>query len=100
VAIMIPTMSRSMEQARVATDEANIRSAYAEAVTNAMLEEDGIGESSEITLKTSGGTDEVDIGGLNVTWHATGTTKTVITARMDDSGNVVVVDSAGAITFH
>ena len=70
VAIAIPTFSGQIEKANQATDAANCRAAYAEAVLNA-LENDGVGSATtDSTMKSDAWdklTDTKDIGGVLVT---------------------------------
>ena len=84
VAISIPIFSAQLEKAREATDEANIRSAYAEVMASALTEtgSDHVtmdGESGSRTYTYTGGVkakqqvdgwasgaDSVEIGGVSV----------------------------------
>ena len=64
VAIMIPTFASQLEKAREAADIANIRSAYAQAMVDALTSEDSIGEAtSEAMVQTTK-------GWSSVTWPA------------------------------
>lgn len=69
VAIAIPTFSGQIEKANQATDAANIRAAYAEAVLDA-LENDGTGSAVTDSTMKSGSwdklTDTKEIGGVPV----------------------------------
>jgi len=95
VAIMIPTMSRSMDRARTATDEANIRSAYAEAMSEYLLSDDAArtGTSESFTLRTSGEAD--DIAGHHVTWTAGDVTITV-----SGDGPQITGAGSGSVRFN
>lgn len=95
VAIMIPTMTTSLERARVATDEANIRSAYAEAMASYLLDTDGerSGTSESFTLRTSGEAD--DIAGYHVVW-----TQGPVSVTVSGAGAAVISSSGtGSVTF-
>lgn len=52
VAVMIPTMTTQLERARETADLANIRSAYAEAMVNALTGDTGSGESTTTVTMT------------------------------------------------
>ena len=52
VAIMIPTLTTQLERARETADLANIRSAYAEAMVNALTGDTGSGESTTTVTMT------------------------------------------------
>lgn len=70
VAIAIPTFSGQIEKANQATDAANCRAAYAEAILNA-LENDGEGSATTDSTMKSAKWDKLpdtkDIGGVPVT---------------------------------
>ena len=80
VAIAIPVFTGQLEKAKEATDEANIRSAYAEAVTNKL--------SDDVAYPTS--YDASKYGNLNysgkLTWtvDTTGLTITYDAVKIDD----------------
>ncbi len=80
VAIMIPTFNSQLEKAREAADIANIRSAYAEAMVNALDSSDGKG-----TAETPAMTQTVT-GWTKITWPTYLGTKLDVT-----KGNVVTV---------
>lgn len=92
VAIAIPTFSGQIEKANQATDAANCRAAYAEAVLNA-LQNDGVGNAeTDSTMKSDKWdklTDTKDIGGVAIT----GITK--------EKGKTMTVNVAadGTVTF-
>ena len=49
-AIAIPVFSTQLEKSRQATDLANIRAAYAEAMTNALSSDDGTGNATSVPM--------------------------------------------------
>lgn len=56
VAIMIPTLTTQLERARETADIANIRSAYAEAMVDALTSDNGTGEATtEAMTQTTAG---------------------------------------------
>lgn len=62
VAVAIPVLTNQLEGSREATDAANIRSAYAEAMVKAMNSEDGSGQSDDVTInqQTAGWTKVIE----------------------------------------
>ena len=55
VAIAIPTFASQLNKARVSTDEANIRSGYADVMLKVLTEEDGpVVDNTVFTLKKDG----------------------------------------------
>ncbi len=71
VAICIPTFSNSLNNARVATDEANIRAAYAEVMANYLANVDGDGDNGyviKITM-TGNASDNKTIGNFQGKWN-------------------------------
>ena len=66
VAVAIPVFSTQLEKSREATDLANMRSAYAEAVAESLTSEDGGGISSVYTLiQTDPDEGLFDVGGYD-----------------------------------
>ena len=90
IAIAIPTFASQLNKARVATDEANIRSGYADVMLKILTAETDIADGTTYQLKADGPTDTaggsktkgkptgtVEISGVTVTgWTATGQTVT------------------------
>ena len=90
IAIAIPTFASQLNKARVATDEANIRSGYADVMLKILTAETDIADGTTYKLKADGTTDTaggyktkgkptgtVEISGVTVTgWTATGQTVT------------------------
>lgn len=61
VAIAIPVFSAQLEKSREATDAANIRAAYAEAMTAALQSNDGTGSATSVEMtQTKAGWDNFD----------------------------------------
>ena len=60
VAIAIPIFTSQLEKSRESTDLANIRSAYAEASTNALDSSGSATAESEPMTQTSSGWDQID----------------------------------------
>lgn len=61
VAIAIPVFSAQLEKSREATDAANIRAAYAEAMTVALQSNDGTGTATSVEMtQTKAGWDNFD----------------------------------------
>lgn len=61
VAIAIPVFSTQLEKSREATDAANIRAAYAEAMTAALQSDDGTGTATSVEMtQTKAGWDNFD----------------------------------------
>lgn len=90
VAIAIPTFNNSLNKARVATDAANIRAAYAEVMLKYLDNADKVtGEtSSDQMVMTGNNKDGVTIAGANKTYTW-------------DAGDevTVTVDKDGAVTI-
>lgn len=96
VAISIPIFSAQLEKSREATDEANIRSAYAE-VSADMLTNESSDKSVEVTAKQKkeGWTgkdnskdDTIEIGGK----HVKASTKGWIVAADKDNNTVTITE--------
>ena len=97
VAIAIPVFSAQLEKSREATDAANIRAAYAEAMTAALQSDDGTGSATSVEMtQTKAGWDNFDgkIAG-QYDPSATDGLKDVV------KGNTVTVSIAadGTVTF-
>lgn len=97
VAIAIPVFSAQLEKSREATDAANIRAAYAEAMTAALQSNDGTGSATSVEMtQTKAGWDNFDgkIAG-QYDPSATDGLKDVV------KGNTVTVSIAanGTVTF-
>lgn len=97
VAIAIPVFSTQLEKSREATDAANIRAAYAEAMTAALQSNDGTGSATSVEMtQTKAGWDNFDgkIAG-QYDPSATDGLKDVV------KGNTVTVSIAadGTVTF-
>ena len=93
VAIAIPTFNSSLNKARVATDEANIRAIYAEQMVKYIdvLAEGKDGTAVTAVTYTTVGKNEtaVSIGGVgNLTWDAGATVSIAVTA--DGVGTITV----------
>ena len=58
VAIAIPTFTASLNKARVAADEANIRSGYATVMAEVLTTDEEIKAEKTYTLKTNGGVED------------------------------------------
>lgn len=69
VAIAIPTFNSSLNKARVATDEANIRAAYAEVMTDYITKGNVAEQKKQVTMTgVVNAGDKVDIAGFTGTW--------------------------------
>lgn len=55
IAIAIPTFNSSLNKAKVATDEANIRSGYAAVMTELLTSDTAVTNGATYTLKVDGG---------------------------------------------
>ena len=55
IAIAIPTFNSSLNKAKVATDEANIRSGYASVMTQLLTSDTAVTDGTTYTLKVDGG---------------------------------------------
>ena len=63
VAIVIPTFASQLNKARVSTDEANIRSGYADVMLKILTEENGaVADNTTFTLKKDGTVVQGDTG--------------------------------------
>lgn len=63
IAIAIPTFASQLNKARVSTDEANIRSGYADVMLKILTEEDGtVADNTTFTLKKDGTVVKGDTG--------------------------------------
>lgn len=96
VAIAIPIFSTQLEKSREATDLANLRSAYGEAVATALTSADGTGTSTSYTMNQTGtfetSTDDLPTDLKNSTDLATWKAKT------DGTAFTVTVSTAGGTT--
>ena len=102
IAIAIPTFNSSLNKAKVATDEANIRSGYAAVMTAILTEDepagtyilnvDGTvtkGDTSSTAYQTKGTpADAVSIGGINVNkWSEKNTVKYTVAKGSTGTGD-------------
>ena len=95
VAISIPIFSGQLEKAREATDVANIRAAYAEAVTAALESTDGTGSADTVEMtQTVSGWDHID--GKLASKYVYGTD---IPAVEKGDTIKISIDNTGAVTF-
>ena len=95
VAISIPIFSSQLEKSREATDSANIRAAYAQAMTAALESDDGTGEATTVAMtQTVSGWDHID--GKLASKYTYGTDIPDVT-----KGNTIKISIAndGAVTF-
>lgn len=74
IAIAIPTFTGSLNKAKIAADEANLRAAYADAMAKYMMDTTQSATANTPALQTSG---SASIGGINVTWSAGAASVTV-----------------------
>ena len=107
IAIAIPTFNSSLNKAKVATDEANIRSGYAAVMTELLTSDTAITDGATYTLKVDGGvtgdaTDyetkgqpnaPVDIAGHQVTAWGVGKTVTYTVSPTNDGYDVAITVS-------
>ena len=96
VAISIPIFSAQLEKARQATDLANIRAAYAEAMVDALDSDDGEGTATSVPMKT---VDE-DWGKVGSDARIGETVVNTTNIPVENGKTVVVtVDSTGTVSF-
>nr|WP_294681524.1 prepilin-type N-terminal cleavage/methylation domain-containing protein [uncultured Anaerotignum sp.] len=91
VAVSIPVFTGHLEKARQATDAANIRAAYAEAVIDAM-NKDGEGTKESVAMVHTGGFDKLEatkIGDKDLSTVSVTKGKTV-TVTVSDKGAVTI----------
>ena len=68
VAVAIPVFTAQLEKSRQATDLANIRSSYAEAMSNYLVSNDGKGDGSAYKMQntnTGNGLDKADLSAVD-----------------------------------
>ena len=87
VAIAIPAFNTSLNKARIATDEANIRAAYAEVMVKYLDEVDGGASYYKVVTTISKNGSAVNVGGINVEAWNKGDTLYVV---VSDEGVVSV----------
>ena len=104
IAIAIPTFNSSLNKAKVATDEANIRSGYAAVMTQLLTSDTAVTDGTTYTLRVDGGvtdpaanyetkgktTDAVDIAGHSVEAWEPGKTVTYTVNTSNDGYNVKI----------
>ena len=84
VAIAIPTFNNSLNKARVATDAANLRAAYAEVMVNYLEDPDGSVASVDVKLTGDNTAGQVIAGSgdnSTYTWKKDTTTKVSIDTK-------------------
>ena len=70
VAIAIPTFNNSLNKARVATDAANIRAAYAEVMVKYLDSADKVtADISDTVTMTGNNNEDMDIAGTKLQWE-------------------------------
>ena len=98
IAIMIPTFNAQLEKAREATDAANIRAAYAEAMVAYISDEfDENGYTTEKMVQTTAGWDHVDLPEYITELKSADSESdwgdivkdSTVTFNLDDKGNIV-----------
>ena len=87
VAIAIPAFNTSLNKARIATDEANIRAAYAEVMVKYLDEAAGGASYYKVVTTISKNGSAVNVGGINVNAWNKGDTLYVV---VSDEGKVDV----------
>ena len=90
VAISIPIFTSQLEKSKQATDAANVRAAYAEAVTNALDNSAGTGSATSEKMKSASWdklTNLDKIGNLDISSISKSVGETV-TISVDADGNV------------
>ena len=90
-----------MEKAREATDAANIRSAYAEAVSEALTADPAtttkVEKEVKITQQTAGWDSAInDIGGVNVSTLSVKSGDTVVVTAYTDGSTATTITKKGA----
>lgn len=97
VAIAIPVFTTQLEKAKESTDLANIRSAYAEAMIDALESDDSTGEAtSQPMTQAKAGWDHVDaeVGGIDCS-SVTPVKGNQVKVAIDADGNVTFSIVAG-----
>ena len=77
VAIAIPTFSSSLTKTKEATDQANIRAAYAEAVTMSLTSSDEKGSATTPPMKANANSTYIPAGATAALTYSAGDTVTV-----------------------
>ncbi len=95
VAIAIPVFTTQLEKSRCATDIANLRSSYAEAVASALTEQDsGVGTEYDVRhTDESAFASQVDAAGLDSTLASKAKADTISGGKIK-----VTVDKNGVVT--
>ena len=88
VAIAIPTFTSSLNKARVATDEANIRAGYASAMLKILNSDTAIADNTAYTLNTDGSVSTADETGKTA-YTTKGNAKKVNATSIDIAGQAV-----------
>lgn len=97
VAIAIPVFSTQLEKSREATDAANIRAAYAEAMTAALQSDDGAGSATSVEMtQTKAGWE--GFNGRIAGQYAPGETDGLKDVVKDDTVTVSIA-ADGTVTF-
>ncbi len=100
VAIAIPIFTTQLEKSRQATDLANVRAAYAEAMTAALESDAGTGSATSVAMTQTSATSwdklsaDVRVGEVPKSSLPAVTKGQVVTVSVDSSGNVTM--TAGA----
>ena len=96
VAIAIPTFNNSLNKARVAADEANLRAYYAEVMASYLLDEDDVPEDVTTAIQTVkiSNKDYTLYGEYTAKWNATDGNY-VITYNGPTGSNVTGVEIPG-----
>lgn len=107
IAIAIPTFTASLNKAKVATDEANIRAGYASAMAELIAGDEDLANGAVLTLQKDGSVsatatnnytcqgepkDAVEIAGQSVAKWAKGNT---VTYTFDSAKNTFTIATAG-----
>ena len=98
VAISIPVFTTQLEKAREATDAANIRSAYAEVMSEALTNADNdVSQTVELKQTQDGWQGDIDdIGGIDVSALDVGKGVTVTVAYDADATTQVTITAGAA----
>ena len=93
VAIAIPIFTTQLEKSRQATDMANLRAAYAEAMTDALNSDDGTGSATSVAMTSVDGdwgelSDDVKMGTVAKADLPTTTKGSTVTVNIAADGSV------------
>ena len=95
VAIAIPTFTGSLDKARQAADEANIRAAYADAMSKYLVNPDAAASATTSAMQSSG---SATIAGKTISWSKDDEVEVTVSTTGEVKIGDVVVASGGTTT--